>query len=150
MHDSSSNLSPLGASTELVQLSSDMNILESLYWNSFGFDLIKIHLLRVEQFISKKGQNFVCKYTHIFPKRVLHRVENGWGCGCSFVKWSHMVKNDMLKLHLYTDILICELKKLALDITFKLYFSVAFLGMKEAKNPFWFTINSNMTYWGGP
>ena len=101
MHDSSSNLSPLGASTELVQLSSDMNILESLYWNSFGFDLIKIHLLRVEQFISKKGQNFVCKYTHIFPKRVLHRVENGWGCACSFVKWSHMVKNDMLKLHLY-------------------------------------------------
>ena len=32
-------------------------------------------------------------HTVIFPRGVVHRVENE--LGCSFVKWSHRVKNDI-------------------------------------------------------
>ena len=48
MHKSSVNLPPLGASTELI----------SCAWNPFVFDLMRICQPRVEQYISKKGNNF--------------------------------------------------------------------------------------------
>ena len=52
---------------------------------------------------------FGIKHTHIFPKGVVHRVENGWGLTkvaavlLNALIWQKMI--FILKLHLYVDIL---------------------------------------------
>ena len=55
------------------------------------------------------------QHTHIFPKGVVHRVENGWGLTkvaavlLNALIWQKMIY--ILKLHLYADILSCGAKK---------------------------------------
>ena len=62
-------------------------------------------------------------HTNIFPKGVVHRVENGWGLTIvaavllNALIWQKMIY--ILKFHIYSDILSCGAKKkLALAISY--------------------------------
>ena len=62
--------------------------------NTFVFDLMRIRWPGVEQYISKKGNNFGCKYSYLHGKSGISRVltsEYKMMTGClELVAWSHI------------------------------------------------------------